>query len=294
MPPMVQAVSDNFTRANASPLSGNWSIPTGGNGGLQIVSNLVEVVTANGTLSMEFWNGAVLAPGGTFPNDQYAEITAAAILSSAGQNNYVGCDTRVSSGGTGINAYRFQIGFENTVAACYIELRNNGTNSTLLGPLAITINPNDVYRISSVGTLHSIFRNGTFFNSVTDATFASGQPGLEENSSAAGGVGAAKMSLFAAGAFQAAAPFFTLVTPSPQVVRITSSTVGCTIYYTTDGSTPTEGSSSIANGATVTVPTGNTLKAIASLTNFLDSNVTGANQFGGGDEGPAFDFTYRI
>jgi hypothetical protein len=62
-----------------------------------------------------------------------------------------------------------------------------------------------------------------------------------------------------------------------QTVTITSSTSGGTIYYTTDGSTPTHGSSSIANGATVSISSTCTLKAIESASGFQDSAVGSAS-----------------
>ena len=60
-----------------------------------------------------------------------------------------------------------------------------------------------------------------------------------------------------------------------QTVTITSQTPGATIYYTTDGTTPTTSSNSIANGGTVTISQGCTLKAIA-VSNGVLSAVTEA------------------
>ena len=88
-----------------------------------------------------------------------------------------------------------------------------------------------------------------------------------------------QVNLFAAGANQCATPTFSPVAGSytgTQTVTVTSTTSGCTIYYTTDGTTPTESSSSISNGGTVSVASSLTLKAIASLTDNLDSAVGSA------------------
>ena len=71
-----------------------------------------------------------------------------------------------------------------------------------------------------------------------------------------------------------------------QTVTISSTTSGGTIYYTTDGTTPTHGSSSISNGGTVSVASSLTLKAIESASGYNDSAVGSAaytiNSSGGG------------
>lgn len=77
----------------------------------------------------------------------------------------------------------------------------------------------------------------------------------------------------------AATPTFNPVAGSygpTQTVAITSATVGATIYYTTDGSTPTHASSSIANGGTISVSATETVNAIAGLAGFGDSAVGSA------------------
>ena len=62
-----------------------------------------------------------------------------------------------------------------------------------------------------------------------------------------------------------------------QTVTISSATTGATIYYTTDGSTPTTNSSSIASGGTVTIDSNCTLKAIAVAPGYDASEVTEAS-----------------
>jgi hypothetical protein len=57
-----------------------------------------------------------------------------------------------------------------------------------------------------------------------------------------------------------------------QTVTITSATSGATIYYTTDGSTPTTSSNKYS--APITISTTNTLNAMATATNFANSPVT--------------------
>ena len=59
-------------------------------------------------------------------------------------------------------------------------------------------------------------------------------------------------------------------------VTIYSATAGSTIYYTTDGSTPTHGSASIPMGGSVTLNASGTIKALASKAGDVDSVVTSA------------------
>ncbi len=85
---------------------------------------------------------------------------------------------------------------------------------------------------------------------------------------------------------QVATPTFTPVGgsyASAQSVTITSATSGATIYYTTNGTTPTS-SSTLYTGA-INVATSQTLKAIATKSGFFDSNVaTAAYGIGGSQQ----------
>ena len=75
----------------------------------------------------------------------------------------------------------------------------------------------------------------------------------------------------------AASPVFSVPTGtynSGQAVTITDAVAGSTIYYTTDGSTPTT-SSSVYSGA-ISVSTNETLSAIAAAPNYTHSAVTSA------------------
>jgi CSLREA domain-containing protein len=76
---------------------------------------------------------------------------------------------------------------------------------------------------------------------------------------------------------QVAAPHFSIGTgtyPSAQTVSITDATAGATIYYTTDGSTPTA-NSNLANGP-ITVSSTETLTAIAIVAGDTNSEVVWA------------------
>ena len=134
----------------------------------------------------------------------------------------------------------------------------------------------DVWRLTVVGTTLTVSQNGSTVKTLTDSTYASGAPGLYIFSATA--LADAQVSLFAAGANQAATPTFNPVAGTytgTQTVTITS-TSGGTIYYTKDGTTPTHASASIASGGTILLSASATVKAIASQTNFVDSAVGSA------------------
>ena len=69
---------------------------------------------------------------------------------------------------------------------------------------------------------------------------------------------------------QAATPTFSL---TGTTLTITSATSGGTIYYVTDGTTPTVSSSSIANGGTITVGKGEVVRAFAVVGGYTNSAI---------------------
>ena len=76
---------------------------------------------------------------------------------------------------------------------------------------------------------------------------------------------------------------------STQTVMISSGTSGATIYYTTNGSTPSH-SSSVYSGA-ITVSASETIEAIAAKSGYFDSNVgTAIYTIGGGSGGGSISF----
>ena len=183
---MAQLASDNFTRANENPLNAsNWTIPTS-LFSLQIVSNRCEPTTT-GTTNQELWTGR------SWPNDQYSEVTIQAIEA--------GGDTRVVARGStaahtnyfvqilGVGASQ-SVKLWKVIAGAFTQL---GTTQT------VTVTAGDVFRCECQGTTIRAKQNGTQLISVTDASIASGNPGLEI--SAATSVSLNQASLWAGGDF---------------------------------------------------------------------------------------------
>ena len=266
---MVQAVSYNFSTVE-NPLSdgGNFSEISDTNitGALKVIAgNLCEIVTVNAAGGAS-WQGAINAPGGTWPNDQYSEIT----LTTWGTGASCDLICRQGSPTSGTQYFAGLVGSGGNTYTFYAVV--SGTVHVLVtGSQASAAT--DVFRFSVVGNVLTLFRNGSQVQQFTDTNnyVTSGQPGFSLGNSSA--IAGTQTALFAAGANQSATPTFNPAAGTytgTQTVTITSATGG-TIYYTTDGTTPTHSSSSIASGSTISVSSSKTVKAIASVANNLDS-----------------------
>lgn len=277
---MVQAISYGFTSVE-NPLSngGNFTTQFGYSATRVPSSGICEPTATNANCGAA-WTGSIAAPNGLFPADQYSEITIAAFT---GSNDFTNPQVRMSTAAQ--QWYQLSlsgvlgVGSTQTLFAVVAGVSNS------LGTFTGTVALNDVWRLQISGNVLTVTQNGTNRLTVTDNTFGStivsGQPGFVLFNSTA--IADSEISLFAAGANQAVTPTFNPIAGSyavAQNVMISSSTPGGIIYYTTNGSTPTHSSASIANGGFVTVATPLTLKAIASVPNFLDS-ATGSAVYSG-------------
>ena len=267
---MAQAVSYNFSTVE-NPLSDGGNFTTVADTiftqALQaIVGNKCEANTVSANTA-SFWSAAVAAPGGTWPADQYSEMTIATL--AAGDSVYL-----LLRQGTATSGIQYVCGLTTTTYTFWAFV--TGTTHTLATG-AQTAAANDVFRFAVVGNVLTLFKNGSQVQTFNDTNnyVTAGSPGLGMSSSP---ITNAQASLIAFGANQSATPTFSPVAGTytgTQTVTITSATGG-TIYYTTDGTTPTESSSSISSGSTISVASSETVKAIASLANKLDSAVGSA------------------
>ncbi len=262
---MPQLASDNFNRANENPLNAaNWTTITGSQA-LQVVSNACESAGATSQVARELFTNA------TWPNDQYSQCT----IISAAVGSILTIYARASTT-TGANNYQFlwTVPAGGLGASGTWKIQHGGTQ---LSTGSIVLSANDVIAISCVGTTISAFKNGVLINAVTDATFASGTPGLGMTPLVA--IASNNLDTWSGGSVVTTAN----PTASPnggsfgpaQTVTLNDATANSTIYYTTDGSTPTipptGTTQSVAAGGTITISATSTLKMIALSNGTFDS-----------------------
>ena len=266
---MVQLISYNFATVEVTLSDGgNFSANTDQAAFAVAVANQCKSKGSSGADAQMFWSGpGGISADGNWADDQYAEITIGAI--SAGADYFgpaVRCGALQGYVGLVLIGSSSSNGLYKLSAGAYTQI---GTG------FSATVAAGDVWRITVVGTTITITQNGTQRGSFTDSSLTTGNPGLFMAPTTVAG---SYMSLFAAGANQAATPTFSPVAGTytgTQTITLTS-TSGGTIYYTKDGTTPTHASSSISSGSTISVSASATVKAIASVSDFADSAVGSA------------------
>jgi hypothetical protein len=275
---MVQLVTTNFpTTGLLATVNPNFSIRSG-YADLDVTGAGVCEVQALSAQGGDYWSGTVVQIGDAWPADQYSEGTIG-VLSGANAASLLILLLRVS----GTSQYQINVtsptGTNN--GNMTINAVVSGTNHSLK---TFTAQPavNDVWRAQVVGNVITVFQNGSQVTTFTDTVFsgsiAAGAPGISLYETLA--LADAQISLWAAGANQAATPTFSpnggAFGPA-QTVTISSTTSGGTIFYTTDGTTPTHSSSSISNGSTISVSATATVKAFVSVSDFADSAIGSAS-----------------
>jgi Chitobiase/beta-hexosaminidase C-terminal domain len=211
----------------------------------------------------------------SWPSDQWAQITLLTINSST--SNYIGVLLRDSSSVT-TNYRIFVAGPLGASATLTIGKENSGTYTQLVTIAgSANIPAGSVLFASVIGNVIRAYINGVLMLQTTDSSVSSGIPGFVIH--AVSTSTDAQGSAFSAGNFatQAATPTFNPVAgtyASAQSVIISCSTPSSTIYYTTNGSTPT--TSSAVYSSPVSVSVSETLKAIATAPAYTQSAVGSA------------------
>lgn len=170
---------DNFTRADANPISNpmsdgvsTWVTPVGASSAMQIVSH--DLTGTGGGQSI----AAVASP--TFPDNQ-----AATNIISSDSNFGIeqGPMVRVQSGNAG--GYILYIA-STTSLQLYLVTDDGTMHFTALGsPLTVSggIQLGDRLVLSVSGGTFNVIYNGAVLETITDSTFAHGQPGTYGNPS---------------------------------------------------------------------------------------------------------------
>ena len=160
--------SDNFQRADASPIGGNWSPEVAG-GTAKIVSDVVTNVTAS-TKGDSYWNAL------TWNADQWSQVT----VSSFAASSFIGPSVRMSTSGAD-TSYKF-VGATTgsgvgTLGNWVLVKRITGTQTTLF-TAPLTVSAGDVLLLVVIGTNLYVYYNGTMVCTASDSSISSGAPGF--------------------------------------------------------------------------------------------------------------------
>lgn len=190
--------SDNFQRANVSPIGGNWSPEVAGKTA-KIVSDVVTNVTVS-TQGDSYWNAL------TWNADQWSQVTVSSFTASG----FIGPSVRMSTSGAD-TSYKF-VGATSgsgvgTLGNWLLAKRVAGTQTTLF-TAPLTVSAGDVLLLVVIGTNLYVYYNGTMVCTVSDSSISSGAPGFNvDATSASPSLQAnASISAWSGGTFQNAPP----------------------------------------------------------------------------------------
>jgi len=177
---MTQRATDNFQRADGA-IGSNWGSTTSFNTPV-IVSH--EARCASG----DSIDAGTTELGGTWPANQYSEITVGSVVGTVTDEG-VGATVRGVFSGN-LTMYITQSNTHETrlykvVAGAYTQLGSDGPS----------VATGDVIRLTANGTSITVTKNGTSIISVTDSSVTTGTPGIWTTN--AGGRGS--ISLWAGG-----------------------------------------------------------------------------------------------
>jgi hypothetical protein len=266
-----QIATDNFTGTSGASIivgtgqgTGNWRRSGYSTGG-PFTYNVSNQASATNTPNGVVWGGA-----GTFSNDQYSQAT---LISTSNTARYAGVLVRGTAGTTTgtKNFYFFYCSSSQCAAGKYVA----GTVTNFFSGVAHGQTLPTTIRIEVLGTTISYKVNGTTpagMSPVTDSSLTTGKPGVFSSSGTAGG---SVIDDWASGDVTATDP--PIISPASGTYyfaaqSISMSNCAGTIYYTTDGSTPTHSSSTYSAPFNSTSSGSQTIKALCYTT--ADSTVT--------------------
>jgi len=159
--------SDNFTRAANADLGANWDPCTGADYQPFNMGASNNAITSNTALDAMETNNAA-----TWPNDGYVQATFWATETLAAGAGY-GVVWRAATGATETH-YRVVGNGSGYELGKYVA----GTYTAIVNSTATTFASGDILRMEWVGTAWTLKKNGTTFDSGTDASIASGRAGV--------------------------------------------------------------------------------------------------------------------
>jgi len=280
MPNIVQLASYGFTTVE-TPLSDggnfttivdtNYSIP-----GLNVPSpGVCQSNITNSNYAGAFYSGAISVA--SWPNDQYAELTILQLEGPNPDTSLLQLLLRQGAFNSG-SQYVAQIAIVSGVGS-YSFFVHASNVEHFLATGSANPQPGDVWRFSITGNVLTLTQNGNLIRSFTDTHnyIVSGVPGLAAEVEGGTPLTNAQISFWSAGGNQVSTPVFSL--PSGTYGGIESTTItsdaGASIYYTTDGSTPTSGSTLYTGPITLAVT--QTVKAIAIQSGSINSSIAEAD-----------------
>lgn len=155
--------ADDFNRADGA-LGSNWAT-VGTRSQPTIVSNRFAVTSAPSIRA-----AAVATSAATFTADHEATITAA-VLGSA---DFLGPAVRVdATNGTGYMIYT-----DGTNSSNRRVYRFTNAGTTNIGGVNISCTAGDTLTLRAVGSTITAYKNGVLVDTISDATYTSGQPGI--------------------------------------------------------------------------------------------------------------------
>ena len=155
--------SDSFTYSDGALATVSSSKWTARNNSIDVVSNQFNDGAGTSNSYSEVATTEV-----DFADDHEAEITVHAL----GSADYVGPAVRVSASGC------YAVRCDGVNAAGRVVVRMDGTTLTNVGTVRIIPVNGDTVKLRAMGSTITVYVNGSLVDTVTDATFTTGQPGI--------------------------------------------------------------------------------------------------------------------
>jgi hypothetical protein len=172
--------TDDFNRANADPIGGNWTTITG-QGNLKIVSNAVTFSVNN--------DSGIRYNTGTWPDDQYSQVK----ITDVGGTSTTGFGPVVRCASGAYTCYGLYVCASGVASDVVLYKRVAGA-FTSLATRTQTYSAGDTFRIEAQGsTLRILYKAAAVSDftqlgaSFTDAVVSSGNPGIAYSSAVTSG-----------------------------------------------------------------------------------------------------------